>query len=291
MRLAGVRRWLAKSAAEQPPAELATPADAPPPTHCHNAGAAARIELASCLWGEGFSFPGGEQETLRLALPLGLSAASTLLLLGCGAGGPVRAIASQLGPWVNGFEADADLAAAATALCAHAGLGRRAQIETWDEADPRFAHRSYHHALAFEPVRGCTPEAVLGALALALRPDGQMALLQTVADAPLDPSDPIVRGWSRLAPRDAELPSEATISRVLGRLGFDIRIAEDVSARHARLAVRGWRNAVRAMRGKPSPVEAAALVEAAELWLLRIRLIRAGRLRLVRWHAIHRVAH
>ena len=50
----------------------------------------ARIGVAEALWGEGFLFPGGGAEVLRLAKPLGLTAASSLLLIGAGSGGPPR---------------------------------------------------------------------------------------------------------------------------------------------------------------------------------------------------------
>ena len=39
----------------------------------------ARIGVAEALWGEGFLFPGGAAEVLRLAKPFGLTAASSLL--------------------------------------------------------------------------------------------------------------------------------------------------------------------------------------------------------------------
>src|ERR1700687_3551744 len=48
----------------------------------------ARISVAEALWGEGFLFPGGGAEMLRLATPLGLSAASRLLLVRSCRGGP-----------------------------------------------------------------------------------------------------------------------------------------------------------------------------------------------------------
>ena len=63
--------------------------------------------------------------------------------------------------------------------------------------------------------------------------------------------------------RNADVPTEATISRVLGRLGFEIRVVEDISQRHAKLAVRGWRDAVRALPGRPEATDAAVLVQAA----------------------------
>src|SRR5580693_5207202 len=111
----------------------------------------ARIALVESLWGEGFIFPAGEQETLRLAKPLALSEATSLLLVGAGSGGPVSCIAAQLGAWVTGFEADPDLALLATERSSRSGFGKRAAIKSWDPAQPNFARRSFHHALALEP--------------------------------------------------------------------------------------------------------------------------------------------
>jgi SAM-dependent methyltransferase len=247
-----------------------------------------RIEIVGQLWGEGFQFPGGEVETLRLAKPLGLSAASTLLLLGAGSGGPARAVASKLGAWVSGFENDPDLAAAAADLITRSKLGRRSQIESWDPSEPEFPTHHYHHGLAFEPLCGRPPELILSAIANALKPGGQFTMVELVVDAPLPIDDPDIKLWSHIEHRRAEaLPSEIAITRVLGRLGFDVRIAEDISARHIQQALMGWRRLVRAMEAvRPPPQQSALVVAEAELWLLRLKLFRAKRLRLVRWHAI-----
>jgi len=296
MLLAGMRNWLGNRPSVADHGSVATPfavtPESPLPAPGPNANVAwpaDRIEVAGQLWGEGFVFPGGEEEILRLAAPLCLSAASGLLLLGCGPGGPARSIANRFGVWVSGFEADAHLAAAGAMLCTRAGLGKRAQVETWDPTHPRFAHRYYHHALLLDAIRVSAPEAILGALVLALRPGGQVTLAQTVVEAPLDLADRNVARWAELDRRNPDLPSEAAISRVLARLGFDIRVVEDISQRHITETVRGWHMAVRAMKTeKPAPARAALLVREAELWLLRCRLIRTGQLRLVRWHAISR---
>ena len=92
----------------------------------------ARISVAEALWGEGFLFPGGADEVLRLAKPLGLSAASSLLLIGAGSGGAPRRIAAEFGVWVTGYEANARLVELANERSQRAGLGRRAQVELWD---------------------------------------------------------------------------------------------------------------------------------------------------------------
>lgn len=247
-----------------------------------------RLEVVDALWGEGFQFPGGEAETLRLVKPLGLSAASSLLVVGAGSGGPPCSIASELGVWVTGYEADPELLNAATERSLHAGLSRRAQIAAWDPESPSFERGFFHHGLALEPLRDAAVEPTLAALAQALKPGGHLVLLETVADNPLNPEDPLVAAWQRLDGRRLDrLPAEITITRALGRLGFDVRIVEDVSHRHMHQSVTGWREAVRGMaQAKPNHREAAQLIREAELWLLRIRLFRSHALRLVRWHAI-----
>ncbi len=79
------------------------------------------------------------------------------------------------------------------------------------------------------------------------------------------------------------------VTRMMGRVGIDVRIAEDISQRHVEHAVLGWRVMLRELDDlKPSRQQAVQLVSEAELWLLRRRLIREGRLVMMRWHAIKR---
>ena len=112
-------------------------------------------------------------------------------------------------------------------------------------------------------------------------------MAEFVAATPLDPTDPAIAAWCRLEGRSPALHSEPAMTRALARLGFDVRVVEDISARHMQLALRGWKDLVRGMGGaRPSPVEAAAIVAEAEMWTRRIRLMHSGVIRLVRWHAL-----
>jgi hypothetical protein len=270
------------------PSEPAAVADEPADAPAAALWSPERMGVVDNLWGDGYVFPGGEAETLRLAKPLGLSSASSLLLLGAGAGGPACSVAQNLGVWVSGYEADAELAEAAADRIARSKLGRRAHVETWNPERPALKQHYYHHGLALEPLRGSKPEPALTAVALALKPAGQFVLVELVADQPLDPTDRTVARWAELERRDPDtIPAERTITRVLGRLGFDVRVTEDLSERHMRHALLGWRASVRAMEeNRPSRRNMLLLVNEAELWLMRLRLFRRGALRLVRWHAI-----
>jgi cyclopropane fatty-acyl-phospholipid synthase-like methyltransferase len=298
MTMSGVMSWFGRPARQpvdepfHPPnvipftivdAELASLASRPSPLWTLD-----RLTTTDALWGEGYQFPGGEMETVRLAKPLGLSAAASLLLLGAGSGGAACSVATQLGAWVSGFESDPDLAAAAVDRIAHRNLTKRAQIETWDLNEPHFRSHFYHHGLALEALRGGRPEPTLSAIANALKPGGQLMMVELIADAPLDPSNPVVAAWARLERRDPRaLPKQETITRILGRLGFDVRVAEDVSQRQIHQVLAGWRNAVREMEDtRPTRRQAMRYIQEAELWMLRVRLFQPGWLRLVRWHAI-----
>jgi hypothetical protein len=250
---------------------------------------ASRLAIEEELWGTGFLTPGGGPEVLRYAAPIGLSAAATLLLVGAGAGGPPRIVATELGAWVVAHESDPDLESLAARRLHRAGaaLAKRATVAGWNPNAPHFRPRAAHHALALEAIRDATPEPILAAIAAGLKPHGQIVVVETVSAIPPDPADPAIAAWFRLEGRQPRLPMPDTITRALTRLGFDVRITEDLSARHMRLALLGWRHLVRQMaRERPAPERAAAVVAQAELWTRRIRLMHAGQIRLMRWHAI-----
>jgi SAM-dependent methyltransferase len=251
---------------------------------------ASRLALSNELWGPGFIFPGGETETLRLTRPLGLSAAASFLLVGVGSGGPASAVTRNLGAWVTGMETDASLLAAARGLITKAKLGKKVTIKAWDRDKPAFPAKSHHHCLALEPLLDAQPEPILDGLARALKPGGQLVLTELTADVPLNPADPVVRRWGVLEHRDpAAVLASVSVTRMLARVGLDVRVAEDISQRHVEQAILGWRLMTRDLLDhKPNRQEAAELVREAELWLLRRRLIRDGRLRMMRWHAISR---
>ncbi|WP_428542141.1 SAM-dependent methyltransferase [Rhodopila sp.] len=293
-----VRSWFHRSlppgAAMSAPAPDATAEPAPPTAAAEapirSAWPAGRLDLAHRLWGDGFIFPGGEIDTLRLARPLGMSAAASLLLVGVGSGGPAITIARNLGAWVTATDDDPALLASAQAQVNHAQLGKKISINSWDPDEPNFAAKGHHHCLALDPFRNAQPEPILDRLTGALKPGGQIVITSLAAPKPLDPDDRTVRRWAELERRDpAELLAPVTVTRMLGRMGLDVRVAEDTSQSHIEHALLGWRVMLRDLDRKPTRREAVPMIAEAELWLLRRRLIDDGRLRMMRWHAISRL--
>lgn len=263
------------------PLSIAAPVQMPWP--------AVRLALTNQLWGAGFIFPGGETETLRLVRPLGVSTAAGLLIVGVGSGGPASTVTRNFGAWVTAMDNDPSLLAAARGLISRAQLTKKVSIQAWQPDNPDFDGKTYHHCLALEPFHGAQPEPILDGLARALKPSGHIVITELAAEHPLDRADPMVRRWGELEHRDpSHLLAPIAVSRMLGRVGMDVRIAEDISRRHLEQAVAGWRALLPGLDRKPDRQEAVHLVREAELWLLRRRLIKSGRLRMMRWHAIRR---
>ena len=287
MRISGLKTWLGSEPALAGASEavIAAPAVAAPQAKRWSKNRVAAVEA---LWGPGFTGPGGAKETLRLASPMGLTPSLTMLLLGGGLGGPAAAIATKFGAWVNSFEADAEMAAIAEQRRqADPGL-RRVAVAGWDRDAPAFSPKSVHHAMSLEALRGAPFAPMLAAVAGALRPHGHIVVTELVAGGDAPGADREFAAWCRLENRLPELPRSEAVSAELTRQGFDVRVVEDLSDQHVAATLSGWRTAVKAMASRPRPDAAAAciFVTEAELWLLRVRLMRRFGFRLIRWHAI-----
>lgn len=278
----GRKRMNAEALNEPPPAPVPDPPGAWTP---------ARLRFVAALWGEGFIGPGGEEEALRLSKPLGLQSSHSLLNLGAGMGGPARAITTASGAWVSGYEQHPDLATAAAALSKKAQLDKKAEIKPLDPAAPKFRANYYQHALVQEAFWTIENKpGVLSALAAAVKPSGQVVITDlTLGEMPLDPNDATAKAWMRLDRNPVHLLGAKDETALLAKHGLDIRIAEEISARHVAQAVAGWRGMVDMLQqDRPSAQQALTIVQEAELWLRRLALIRSGRLKLMRWHAIRR---
>jgi cyclopropane fatty-acyl-phospholipid synthase-like methyltransferase len=247
-----------------------------------------RLAAVESLWGPGYISPGGPEETVRLAKPLALDADATLLLLGGGIGGPADTIAGTFGTAIESFAADPELATIAENRRVSYPTASRVRVKSWNRDRPAFPRQSANHAMALEALRGAPVAQVLGSLAGALRPLGRIVLTEMVTDAPAPASDPEFAAWCRLDDRSPDLPRAHTVTTALAEQHFDVRVIEDLSDRHVSATLAGWRGAVRAMASGPRPPAAAAgvFVTEAELWLLRVRLMRRFGFRLLRWYAI-----
>ncbi|MBR0679940.1 hypothetical protein GXW74_05535 [Roseomonas eburnea] len=280
----GARLLGAAAPADEPAVAAAPPrpvvAPAPPEPA---APRTTRQDWADRLWGEGMAIPGGTTEVLRLASLLPLVPEATLLLAGSGARAAGAVVSGARGCFVAAFEPGAPVADAVAPRVP----GRKVTATRFEAETPAFRRGYHHHALFLEPFRsGGTPEGLLQAAAQALRPGGQVVLLDLVArNAPTGTGE---TRWLAAEGRAAAPPAEEAVPAALERAGFVINVVEDAGQRHCRAVVEGWQALLMALRERPerpSAQAAGVLVAEAEAWLLRLRLLQDGRLRLLRWHA------
>ena len=245
----------------------------------------ARLALVERLWGDGFIAPGGAADVLQLVNPMGLTGADTLLLLGAGPFGAARAIAGGFHCWVEGYERDATLLAVAQSRAEQAGLKKRAPTQLLNSAS-KFRAKSASHAVSLQSIGDADAVGpVLAGVAGAMRPGGQLGMVELVVDGDLE--DAIGKRWLELEQRSAPPPAQASIGGELRHLSFDVRIVDDISSRHVQSVLTGWMGFLQGVKAeRPSRAQAQLMVAEAESWLLRLKLIDAKRLRVMRWQAI-----
>lgn len=284
--LAAADRLPARSA--QPEAVgLAPLPEAPPETQDPAESLAfSRIAWAERLWEEGCLIPGGAAEIERLSGLLPLSPATTLLLVGRDAGGAAGTIISRCGAWVAAHQHD-PLLAERMALRLRP-FGRRATVLPWQPETPAFRAHYHHHALALEPLAGGgSIDSVVRALAEALKPQAQLVLLEVVrGDGPA--SRPSLDRWLALEGRPAPPPERRAAESALQAAGFQIHVAENAASRQCAAIIEGWVRLIEELRAAGAGhlrSAASGLIQEAELWLLRHRLLSTGAIGLRRWHA------
>ncbi|MBR0644156.1 hypothetical protein [Plastoroseomonas hellenica] len=238
------------------------------------------------LWGAGLATPGGAEAIMRLAALLPLSPATTLLLVGRGATAAGNIVAEARGAWVAAHDTEAEPTPPPPPAIGRREPPQRVEAAKWTPIAPSFRPGRQNHALLLEPFRdGAAPPRLLPAVAAALRPGAQIVLFDLVArdGAAIDPGH---SRWLRMERRGSP-PSERAAVAAFSAAGFQTHVVQDEGAAHAAAVLQAWTRLLRVLSespSRPTRLQAAALVAEAEAWLLRLRLIESGALRLLRWH-------
>lgn len=256
----------------------------PPPDPASNAAdvwTAPRIKVAEMVWGDGFAFPGSVDHVIELVTPLGLTPEKSMLYLGAGLGGGPRAIARTFGTWTTGLEASPALAVAGMDYSKRAGLEEKAVIREFDGETLELPEGKFHAICVRHALQGIrSRDRLLSEITKALRPEGHLLISDFAGNAqPAATPD---------APEPIEL--EELVRRIEKR-ELDVRIAEDSTAELRKLIIKGWADLAVNLTGKSlDPVEARALADELAAWQGRLAAFAAGTLRVVRIHAIKKLA-
>jgi cyclopropane fatty-acyl-phospholipid synthase-like methyltransferase len=194
------------------------------------------------LYGPGFLTPGGADYVLELVEPFHLDPSMTMLDMGCGLGGGARAISREFKTYVAGFERDPELAQRATEVSLAQGFARHNQLSAYNPETFELRSGFYDHALAREATyQVVQKERFLRVLNQAMKPMGQLILTDFVRDRDAG-EKPELAVWEAMQDPKPQLWTAAQYTDCFKSLGFDLRIAKDVTADYRRMILVAWKN-------------------------------------------------
>ncbi|MFM8801803.1 MAG: methyltransferase domain-containing protein [Tagaea sp.] len=249
-----------------------------------------RIKVAQMIWGDGFSFPGGDEYAVALARDLALGPQTRALDIGCGLGGGTRGIARTFGGAVEGWDLSPDLANEGHGLSCDAGMAVQAPIDFYAVDRTVFAEKRYGAALVRNVLSLMSDkEGLLRNLARGLMPGASVSIVEFCLGAP-DAHGEALDAY-RLG--EATAPRLLTIKDLRARVeaaGFAVPAGADHTEAFVKTVLTGWaRIDTLVKRGALDAKEGQALMGEAELWRRRLEALRSGDLRVCRMRAVRKI--
>jgi ubiquinone/menaquinone biosynthesis C-methylase UbiE len=167
----------------------------------------------------------GRKATLELAEGLGLTAASRVLDLGSGLGGPARTLAETYGCHVTGIDLTPAFCDAATALSSWVGLSDKVAFQQGDATQLPFADSSFDAAITIHVAMNIAAKDRLYAEAKrVLNPGGRFGIYDVLQGEGGDVVYPVP--WAR-EPSISHLATPDDMPRLLTAAGFKIMSVAD----------------------------------------------------------------
>ncbi len=246
-----------------------------------------RVQAAQRVLGHGQLMAGGEAFIHRLITPLGMNEKMSILEYGSRIGSVTRAVAQDTGAWVNGFEADALLAETAAELSTAAGLAKKATVAAMSLEKSDMREHSCDSALSFEALYSVEDkEGAFNTIKRLLKPRGQL-LITDFARAIDQDSSPDIEIWSAYERQPVDLRHAAWYSEYLESIGFDVRIAEDMTPQYCHEIVSSLHAFQLSMNEAPvSDAFKPWVLAEVEYWAQRMAALQSGDIALYRIHAM-----
>ncbi len=198
---------------------------------------------------------GGRKPTLELGRLAGLSEGMRVVDVGCGIGGPARALAHSFGCTVVGVELTEAFCAAATLLNERTGMAHRVTIRRGSALNLPLEDDSCDVAwMQHVGMNIPDKESLYRELARVLRPGGRLALYE-VFSGPA-PAEHFPVPWAS-GPELSFLVSAGEAGELLRTAGFQIEVWNDVTP-ESKLRFRGALE--KAKKCGPPPLSLAALM-------------------------------
>ncbi len=247
---------------------------------------ASRIALNEQVWGEGFNAPGGKDVISEMVAPLGLSKEHTVVDLGAGLGGAARVIAKTTGAWVSGYEQDAELAEAAMEKSTMAGMAQKAPVKRGELAAVKIRKRTVDCVFSKEQLFTVEDKGKLfGAVHTMLKVEGHLLFTDLFAAGP-HAADPTTEVWAAHEPRRPTLWTVEDTGEMLTKLGFEVRITEDITETYRARVITGFDKLLRHMQDAALKPDLASWVLAeTEHWARRVAALDGGDVKVYRVYA------
>lgn len=186
-----------------------------------------RLQITQKLFGEGFNQPGGEELIRPLISPLGLNPNLSIAELGCGLGGMSRMMARE-NLWIDAYEQDEDLVAAAIDLAKHQGVKQRINIKTQPLDALQIKRKSVDVVVSKDGLMAVQDKRLLLAkIRAALKPGGQLMFTDFLLTGSTESRTYEV--WHEREPIKPHLLTPEGLHAELESLNFVICYIEDVT--------------------------------------------------------------
>ncbi|HYM04051.1 MAG TPA: methyltransferase domain-containing protein [Stellaceae bacterium] len=245
------------------------------------------LTIRQWLWGPGFHTPGNKEYVLNLVKPFAANPAMSILDVAAGLGGAARAMAEAFGTYVTGLERDPELARLGMEMSVAHGQQRHAPVTVMDPESFELRTGAFDCILGRAATYMVTDkERFMRVLILGLKQRGQLLLTDFVVEPALAQRTELAT-WARLQPHPPSLWSVRQYTDCLNSLGFDTRIAEDITASVKMQIILGWDNLLQTvnLRSLPRP-HRFAVVDEVERWMRTTAAFDSGALKVYRFYAL-----
>lgn len=250
-----------------------------------------RMEMTQLIWGDGYCGPGGREHIASMCKLLTLNSKMSAIIIGAGFGGPARVLAEEFGVWITGYELSKDLAEKGMQMSKDKGLESKAIINYLDpeQCDP--FERQYDRAFSKEALYSFPDKEKILTDTYNTLKDGALFLITdyTLNDMSVL-ENPDVQKWLQ---QEASQPYPVTsenMKETLEKVGYTIRVNEDISHEYVELIEHSWAKAAviakeLAKKGQDGIQAIESLMEEAEHWALRAKLLKEGHIHVWRFLA------
>jgi len=250
-----------------------------------------RVTVTQLIWGNGFCGPGGPQNVIDMSKLLALSPKLSALVVGAGLGGPARVLAKEFGVWINGYESNELLAREGMKMSVKAGLEKKAPITHLDLNNSPDFERQFDRAYSKEVMFTVEKKAeLIKSIYDQLKENSLFLISDYVVRNHDSLAHPDVTQWLRHEPLNPFPVTSDTMIYTLEKVGFKIRVNEDITDHYLKLINQAWANAEQAVQSLAAEGESGrknmfAILKEADLWNRRTKIMRQKELRVCRYLA------